>query len=72
MKNIDDLGEKELKIISGALDFNKKKVSICFIYSGDSYSVKDRFKIEKYKGHNLKVIFKKNIITYKEDGSKNN
>ena len=26
MKNIDDLGEKELKIISGALDFNKKKV----------------------------------------------
>ena len=26
MKNIEDLGEKELKIISGALDFNKKKV----------------------------------------------
>ena len=26
MKNVDDLGEKELKIISGALDFNKKTI----------------------------------------------
>ena len=26
MKNVKDLGEKEFKIISGALDFNKKKV----------------------------------------------
>ena len=32
MKNVKDLGEKEFKIISGALDFNKKKV-ILFYYS---------------------------------------
>ena len=46
MRNIDDLGEKEMKIISGALDFNKKKVKNVMTKLTDVFMLEKNSKLD--------------------------